>query len=62
MKIVEIIEEEQDIEEIDIINDKMIAFDDKYQDIYIGGCTPAQIAFATKINEIIKEVNRLKNK
>lgn len=50
--------ESDKIEKIDIINDKMIAFDDKYQDIYIGGCTPTQIAFAIKINEIIDYINK----
>jgi hypothetical protein len=49
---VEIIEEEKEIEKINIISDTLIAFDDKYQDINIGGCTPTQIAFATKIKKV----------
>jgi hypothetical protein len=59
---VEIIEEEKEIEKINIISDTLIAFDDKYQDINIGGCTPTQIAFATKINEIIDVINDMRDK
>lgn len=59
---VEIIKEEKEIEKINIISDTLIAFDDKYQDINIGGCTPTQIAFATKINEIIDVINDMRDK
>lgn len=47
------------IEKIEIIDDGMICFDDKYQDIFIGGCNPTVIAFSIKINEIIERINEI---
>lgn len=60
---IEIIEEKpkkiEEIEKIEIIDDSLISFDDKLQDIFIGGCNAKDIAFAIKNNEMINKINEL---